>query len=153
MPALLRHSGKVEGRVLLLRNLSLWRENVARLEGVEVEVTIKRLTQPVSQDQHGYYRSTILPLLAEEWGWGDPRELHHEFKLLHLPGIIPVEEWPKRRVGNDWRREVPSMADFTREQASAFIQKVLDQAADARVIVPPPRGSAEQAHTQEGGSA
>lgn len=140
MPTLTRHVGRVtdEG-VLFLRSLPAWRANLSRLKGHDVELVIRRKSQPVTLDQHGYYRAVVLPLLSEEWGWADPRELHRELKLLHLPGIVPFEDWPVRRVGSAERSEVPSCADLTLEQMSAFIDKVINQAREASIDVPPPR--------------
>lgn len=137
-----RHAGRVtdEGS-LRLANLPAWLRAIARHKGHEVWLEIHRQREETSQDQHGYYRGVILPLLAEEWGWGNPAELHRELKLLHLPKIIPVEDWPSRKIGVAWIADVPSMADMSKEQSAAFLQAVLDQAADAGVVVPPPRGS------------
>ena len=137
-----RHAGRVseDGSSLFLRSLPAWRRAIERQKGREVWLEIHRVSEPTSQDTHGYYRGVALPLLAEEWGWGNPAELHRELKLLHLPKIIPVEEWPRRRIGLDEIVDVPSMADMTQEQSSAFVQAVLDQAKDAGIAVPPPRG-------------
>jgi len=138
-----RHAGRVteDGATLRLRSLPAWRATLARHAGRDVELWLTRVSEKASHDQHGYYRSTVLTLLAEEWGWGDPTELHHELKVLHLPAIIPLDEWPLRKIGAGNVRVVPSSADFTVEQYSAFLQAVLDQAADAGIVVPPPRGS------------
>jgi len=138
-----RHGGRVseDGSSLLLRDRLAWLRAIKRQSGREVWLELHRWSEPTSQDTHGYYRALILPLLAEEWGWGNPAELHRELKLLHLPKIIPVEEWPRRRIGRDEIVDVPSMADMTQEQSSAFLQAVLDQAKDAGISVPPPRGS------------
>ena len=137
-----RHAGRIsdDGSHLFLRSLSAWRAAIRRQKGREVYLELHRAQEPTTEDQHGYYRAAILPLLAEEWGWGDPGELHRELKRLHLPKIIPIEEWPRHRVGREEVVCLPSMADMTKEQTSAFIQAVLDQAADAGIAVPPPRG-------------
>jgi hypothetical protein len=127
---------------LRLANLPAWLRAIGRQKGREVWLEIHRVREETSQDQHGYYRAVILPLLAEEWGWGNPAELHRELKLLHLPAIIPLEEWPTRKIGKAEVRDVPSMGEMSKEQSAAFIQAVLDQAADAGIAVPPPRGSA-----------
>ena len=120
-----------------------WLRALRRLIGKEVAVTVTAVgAERPSHGQHGYYRSTVLPLLAEEWGWGDPAELHYRLKEKHLPAIIPVEDWPYRKIGKEEKRYPPSMADFTMEQASAFLQAVLDQAMDSHIAVPPPRGKA-----------
>lgn len=137
-----RHAGRVtEDGSLRLRDLSAWLRAIGRQKGREVWLEVHRQREDTSQDQHGYYRAVILPLLAEEWGWGNPAELHRELKLLHLPRIIPVEDWPSRRIGVAWIADPPSMGDMTKEQSSAYLQAVLEQAADAGINVPPPRGS------------
>ncbi len=137
-----RHGGRVtEEGALLLRNLPAWRASIQRQKGREVYVELHRVAEPTTQDQHGYYRSTLLPLAAEEWGWGNPAELHHELKLLHLPKIIPMGDWPSRRLGRDEVMDTPSMGDMTKEESSAFIQAVIDQMRDAGIVVPAPRGS------------
>jgi hypothetical protein len=127
---------------LRLSNLPAWLRAIGRQKGREVWLEIHRVREETSQDQHGYYRAVVLPLLAEEWGWGNPAELHRELKLLHLPGIIPLEEWPTRHIGKAEVRDVPSMGEMSKEQSAAFLQAVLDQAADAGIVVPAPRGSA-----------
>jgi len=137
-----RHGGRVtEDGSLLLCSVSAWRAAILRQKGRDVWLEIHRASDPTSLDQHGYYRAVLLPLACEEWGWGNPAELHRELKLLHLPQIIPVEEWPRRRIGRDEIVDVPSMADMTQEQSSAFLQAVIDQMTDAGIVVPPPRGS------------
>ena len=137
-----RHAGRVtDDGSLRLVNLPAWLRALARQKGREVWLEVHRQREDTSQDQHGYYRAVILPLLAEEWGWGNPAELHRELKLLHLPKIIPVEDWPARCIGVAWIADPPSMADMSKEQSSAFLQAVLDQAADAGIAVPAPRGS------------
>lgn len=138
-----RHAGRVtrEGS-LRLRDLPAWLRAIGRQKGREVWLEIHRVTGRATQDQHGYYRSTVLPLAADEWGWGDPAELHYRLKEKHLPAIVPVEEWPRRRVGAEETVEPPSSADLTVEQFSAFLQAVIDQMTEAGIAVPPPRGSA-----------
>jgi hypothetical protein len=137
-----RHAGRVtEDGSLRLSDLPAWLRDIGRHKGREIWLEIHRVSERTSQDQHGYYRSTVLPLLAEEWGWGNPAELHRELKLLHLPAIIPADRWPRKWIGKAEVRDVPSMGEMTKEQSSAFLQAVLDQAADAGIAVPAPRGS------------
>ncbi len=137
-----RHAAHVseDGTRLFLRSLPAWRAAIRRQRGREVYLELHRIQEPTTEDQHGYYRAAVLPLLAEEWGWGNPKELHRELKRLHLPKIIPIVEWPRHYLGREEVVCLPSMADMTKEQSSAFIQAVLDQAADAGIAVPPPRG-------------
>lgn len=134
-----RHGGRVtEEGDLLLRDLPSWRRAIKRQRGRDVWITIWRVdAERPTQSQHGYYRSTVLPLLAEEWGYGNPAELHYRLKEKHLPAIVPVEQWPVRAFGP----EPPSSADLTVEQFSLFLDAVLNQAKDAGIAVPAPRGS------------
>jgi hypothetical protein len=148
MPAITRHTGRVTAeRKLEFRNLDLWRETLARLAGLEVEVTIRRPAVRTSHSTHGYYRAEVLPFLAEEWGWGDPDELHFHLKCKHLPGIIPIEDprWRVRRFGAETRVEPPSMADMSQDESGRFLDCVLRQAMDAGTPVPPPRGRRDAA--------
>ena len=138
----LRHPARVdeEGK-LVFSDPPAWRRAVAHHRGRMVWVSVVRQSTKATHNQHGYYRAEVLPFLAEEWGWGDVAELHHALKVQHLPGIIPVEDWPRRKFGADWSIEVPSSAEFSVEQFSRFLQAVLDQAIDAGSPVPPPRGA------------
>jgi hypothetical protein len=138
-----RHAARVtpEGR-LVIADLASWARALKRQKGREVWLSLGRVQQEgTTLDQHGYYRAVLLPMAAEEWGWGDPAELHYRLKEKHLPPIVPLEEWPRRHVGGEWRLEPPSMADLTKEQSAAFLQRVIDQMTDAGIAVPPPRGS------------
>lgn len=139
-----QHAGRVKADgSLVLNDRPAWLRAIARHKGREVTLSIRRLgsADKPSKEVHGYYRSTVLPLLAEEWGWGDPQELHTELKRLHLPAIIPTETWPKVTVGQYQLQVPPSMADFTVEQASRYLDAVLAMAADAGIAIPAPRGS------------
>lgn len=135
--ALVQHAGKVTEDGLHLRDLSAWKRAIARQKGHEVVLTIRRVgAERPTQDQHGYYRSTILPLLCEEWGWSDPAELHYRLKEKHIPRDL----WVARRIGGVETLEPPSMADLTKEQAADFMQRVIDHATEERICIPPPRG-------------
>lgn len=134
-----RYAGRVtEEGILRLSSLPAWLRAIARHKGREVWLEIHRITGRATVDQHGYYRSTVLPLLADEWGWGDPDELHYWLKAK----FIPTDLWVERRIGGELSVQPPSSADLTVEQYGAFLQKVLDMAKDAGIAVPPPRGSA-----------
>lgn len=137
-----RHVARLgQRKALVFLDPPSWRQGLSRFKpGELLAVSVSRLSPKASHSQHGYYRSEVVPFLADAWGWGDPDELHHHLKVKHLPGIIPVEDWPRRRLGDEWVTEVPSSADFTVEQFSAYLQKVLDQALDCGTPVPPPRG-------------
>jgi len=137
-----RHDGRVdEHGVLRFRNVGAFQAAIKRQAGREVYLTVNRSGQEKpTLDQHGYYRSTVLPLLAEEWGWADQAELHYRLKEKHLPPIVPVERWPYRKLGKIEMREPPSMADLTVEETAAFMQAVIDHATEEGIRVPPPRG-------------
>jgi hypothetical protein len=117
-----------------------WRAAMVKRAGQRVYVEVTRQQTKATQDQHGYYRGPVLRALCEAWGWGDPAELHYALKLHHLPAIIPIEEWPARRIGRELVIEPPSHADLDVEQFRQYLDLVLAQAADDGVIVPPPTG-------------
>ena len=84
-------------------------------------------------EQHGYYRRKVLPALAEAWGDAVLSELHLDLKREHIP--------PDLWIWQDGEFKPPSTADLTVEQFSAFLQRVLNHAAQWQTPVPPPRGS------------
>jgi hypothetical protein len=135
-----RFTGEIRHGAFAADSQPRWASHMGSLEGQRVRVDVWREAQDSSLDrptyeQHGYYRAVILPTLAEEWGWADKDELHFRLKEKH----IPVDLWVERRIGGELVMEPPSMAVLTIEQASAFLQAVLDQAAEANVPIPPPR--------------
>ena len=134
-----RHDGRVdEDGVLRFRNVGAFQAAIKRQAGREVYLTVNRSGQEKpTHDKHGYYRSTVLPLLAEEWGWADQAELHFRLKEKH----IPPELWVPRYLGREApMMEPPSSADLTVEQFAAFLQAVIDHATEEGIRVPPPRG-------------
>jgi len=134
-----RHLGRVDERgVLRFRDVGAFQAAVNRQSGREVYVTVTRLgAEKPTLDQFGYYRSTVLPLLAETWGWADHAELHFRLKEKH----IPPELWVPRYLGREApMKEPPSSADLTVEQFSAFLQAVIEHAQEEGIAVPPPRG-------------
>jgi hypothetical protein len=142
-----RHEARVDDRgILKIHHVAAFRTALKRHAGHDVYVTVTRTgAERPTQDQHGYYRSTVLPLLADEWGWADPGELHFRLKEKHLPPIVPVEFWPYRKLGAVEMREPPSIADLTVAQFSVFLQAVIDHATEEGIRVPPPRGRREGA--------
>jgi hypothetical protein len=127
--------------VLRFRDVGAFQAALKRQSGRDIYVTVTRAgAEKPTQDQHGYYRGVVLPLLADEWGWSDQAELHYRLKERHLPPIVPIQEWPYRKLGRFETREPPSSADLTVEQFSAFLQAVIDHATEERISVPPPRG-------------
>ena len=142
MTQAIRHIHRVdEHGQLVPEDVFAWRSYLSKRKGQRVFVTVTRFQAKATQDQHGYYRGVVLPILAEEWGWGDPTQLHIELKARLLPGIVPMEEWPMCRIGHEVRIEPPSHADLDVEQFRLYLDAVLAMAADAGVIVPPPTGS------------
>jgi len=134
-----RHLGRVDERgVLRFRDVGAFQAALKRQSGREIYVTVTRAgAEKPTQDQHGYYRGVVLPLLADEWGWADQAELHFRLKERH----IPPELWVPRYLGREApMREPPSSADLTVEQFSAFLQAVIDHATEEGISVPPPRG-------------
>lgn len=139
------HAGRVteDGASLRFRHLPGWLRSIARQKGHDVEVAIRRAAEPTTVDQHGYYRAVVLPLAAEEWGWGNPAQLHRGLKLLHLPKIVPTDDprWRTCRIGASTYAEPPSMGELSREESSAYIDAVIRQMQEDGINVPPPRGS------------
>jgi len=109
-----------------------WAVLPPRLEGHRVKVTVKRAFAKASKEQHGYYRSTILPTVTEWCGY-DPRskddldEVHQGMKrkFMETKTVRGIEI-------------VPSHADADIEDMTVFMDLVLQWAAQGGLYIPGP---------------
>ena len=80
-----RHAGKVNSKgELVLSDPVAWRAAVAKHQGREVWVTVRRQTHQRTMPQNRYYWSVVVSMIA---GYiGESREQTHEYlKQMHLP--------------------------------------------------------------------
>jgi len=128
----LQFGGIVKGGRFIPDNPVAWAVLPPRVEGHRVIVTMKRPFTKATRSQHGYYRSTILPMIAEWCGY-DPRvkgeldEIHHALKV-------------KFYGANEVRGLyiVPSHADADVEEMTGFIDWALRFAAEGGLHIPSP---------------
>ena len=98
---------------------------MSRLEGQRVRQTTVKPQMKATTSQHGYYRSTVLPTIAEWAGYdaSDQRELDAVHAALKLR-IFGAEERNGLQV-------IKSHADYDVEKFSEFLEKGLRWTADA----------------------
>jgi hypothetical protein len=104
------------------------------LEGKRVRVMLKRAHMSVTLEQHGYYRGTVLPMVAEWCGY-DPRS-REDLESVHIGlkrKFMDVQEVRGLEV-------VPSHADASLEEMSSYLDQVLRWAAEGGLYIPGPEG-------------
>ena len=109
----------------------------SKLEGVRVRATFTKPGVKASASQHGFYRATVLPTIAEWAGYdatyqGDLDAVHTALKL--------------RVFGSEGRKGlevVKSHADYDVEKFSEFLEKVLRWTAEAGLYIPEASGGTE----------
>ena len=80
--------------------------------------------QAVTNNQHKFYRSVIVPRMAEYCGFESAEECHSAIKAAFY--------------GKDPRGELPSMAAMSKEEASRFIEYAMRRAAEFGLVLPDP---------------
>jgi len=109
--------------------------NVARYEGKQITITISGGEK--TRDQMGYYRSTVLPQFAEQYGDDDIAAVHYVLKDMFLRKIAT-----HNKLTGEMVYSVPSLADVSMEEMSEFLDKVLRRAALEGYTISEPRGKA-----------
>lgn len=120
------HGRSANGQILLKpHHQDIWNARILELDGQRVHVTLE---PAVSLDQHGYYRSTILPVIREASGYESDALAHQALKAAFYD--------------LDPRGPLPSMAAMDQGTASRFIEFALRQAAEMNCPVADPRVTA-----------
>jgi len=109
----------------------------SKLEGVRVKATFTKPGVKASASQHGFYRATVLPTIAEWAGYdaSDERELDKIHTALKLRVFGYEDKWGLQVV--------KSHADYDVEQFSEFLEKVLRWTAEAGLYIPEASGGTE----------
>lgn len=87
---------------------------------------MKPALEPVTLQQHRYYRGVVVPAIAAHCGYESHAEAHRAIKAGFY-GMI--ESNPK----------LPSMAHMTTEEATRFIDYAIRQAAELGLVLPEAR--------------
>lgn len=103
---------------------------LSKLDGKRVRVTVVKPSMKATQSQHGYYRATVLPTIAEWAGYDatDERDLDAIHTALKLR-VFGYEDRGGLQV-------VKSHADYDVEKFSEFLEKVKRWTAEAGLYVP-----------------
>ena len=125
-------SGVVKGGKFIPDDPVSFAGRMTRLEGKRTSASFKRKYQHATTNQHAYYRSTVLPIIAEWCGY-DARD-GSDLEKIHI-GL-------KRKVFGvrivNGLEVVVSHADVDVEEFSDFLDKVLRWAAEGGCYVPGP---------------
>lgn len=77
------YAGKVQGGRIQLKDVLLFNEAVARLEGCEVQITLTKRYHDRSSNQNRYYWGVVIKILSDHFGYLDD-EMHEAMKLMFL---------------------------------------------------------------------
>jgi hypothetical protein len=121
---------KVDARGLFLAHLK-------RLANQPIQVVVKKLARPKSQNQLGYLFGVVYPVIAEDLGYRqyEVEEVHDAF-MRKLRGLKPEPNPLQLRC---------SLRDMSHDEVSAYIEDVRHVAVTAYGIVTPDAQKAEAA--------
>ena len=126
--------GAVAGGKLMLDARKLFDTWLAKFEGKRVTLTLDEEADPQSQEQRGYWRGVLIPLLAEEFGYG-----RWEYDAVHdaVMRTLRGEHGPlKARL---------SMAKMSKAEVSALIDDCRAWAlTDYSIVTPDPEPDARK---------
>lgn len=141
----IRHYGKVQGGQMRFteKNRHKFEQALKYIEanGGEFELQIRPASEPVTEDQHAYYRAFIRHTLVEQeifGGWGDDR-IHQFFASMFLG-------YTKMEIVNGKEyvvRKVESTANIGKRRMAKFIEQVIAWCAVEGITV----GKPEDYHT------
>jgi hypothetical protein len=100
---------------------------IARLEGKEITLTLKRWAKQRSSPANRYYWGVVIAMFAEHLGYDVPEELHHELKRKFL-AVDPDAALVKVR----------STADLTDVEFREYVEQVRRLAAEYSCPIPGP---------------
>lgn len=113
------------------------RSRLARWKGQRVLVTVSRGTIPKTPPQLGYYFSTVVPAIADHCGYEED-ECHIEMKRAWFP-----KREIEAKFTGETCQEIPSLSEATKEEMSAYLDRVLLEAALMGVPIPSPRDATD----------
>lgn len=102
--------GKVKNGKLKLDNPQGYLVTLSRLEGQDIELTIKKQRQVRSLQQNAYYWSVVVAILADYFGY-EPDELHDELKLKFNPKHSKID-YDKTYGGTTTKMSTQEFSDY-----------------------------------------
>jgi hypothetical protein len=126
----IKHFGKVIKGRKVYNNPELYTAQLHQLEGQEFEEIIKKRTRKTTLNQNSYYRGAILAACyqSEMFGHFDKPDDIHDYYFA--PKFLSIKKMFKDHKGNNVEvTKVISMSEMTVEETSAFIEKVIADAA------------------------
>ena len=121
-------TGKVIGGEIIPDNPKYFIIQLSKWEGKRVK--IDEVKRGKTQGQLGYLFGLVYPLIAEHTGY-TIEETHSIMKKLHLPRKFIL--WRGREI-----ELAPSIKPSTSQELSEFITKVIMEAGEMSINIPPP---------------
>jgi len=136
--------GKItEGNITLIpKHKLLYREEVAKLEGCDVLLSLEKKRDKKSYQQIKYYWGVVIPVIAEEIGY-----MKHEHTYLHkdLKDILYYEIRTDKLTGEE-KKYLKSLKDATTKDAEDYFEAVRQWALSTHnIYVPLPNEVTQQA--------
>jgi len=107
---------------------------LAQWKNKHVWCTVEPYSGAKTHPQLGYYWSTLVPIWAEEAGEDDTEAWHYELWRAWFPERETVSPLTGALV-----KERPRMRDATKEEMSAYIDRLGREAAIRGILIPEPR--------------
>ena len=108
------------------------RGRLARWKNRRVLITVVKWSQPKTQPQLGYYFGPVLDAWSDYTGY-DEDEMHRELKRAYLAPRLAIS-----RLTGEERQELPSLADLTQEEMSAYLDRCLREGRQLGIVFPDP---------------
>jgi hypothetical protein len=124
--------GRVADGRLHLERKAEFGAQVARLDGAEIEITLRKRRRRRSLSQNAYYWGAVLPVLAEYCGT-DVGELHEDLKQRFL-----FREDMTRKVLGQSLRGCRSTAELNSAEMTEYVEHIRRLAAEYGVYIPSP---------------
>ena len=91
---MIKHIGHVKNGTLRLTNHDIFKAELERLEGKDIEVTVKKAFKKRSLSQNNYYWGVVIPMiqqgLKEYWGEVVNTDDTHNMLKVHFSSTIKV---------------------------------------------------------------
>lgn len=105
------HRGKIERGKMVLFNHQKYLVQISKLEGKEIDLTVKEHKGQRSMNQNSYYWGVVISILGDFCGY-DPEEMHEALKFKFL------------RKGKEGLETVTSTTDLNTKEFEEYLEKI-----------------------------
>lgn len=129
--------GRIEQRKICLEQRDGFAALIARLEGNEIDLILRKHRNVRSLSQNAYYWAVVIPVLAEHCGYED-EEMHKALQWRFLQKH--ADQTGEFETQGTWVKlpTVRSTADLDTAEFTDYIERVRTLAAQMGCVVPSP---------------